>query len=883
RPALLAEPAPFMLTPHTSRLPLLGKVLLLAMAYVLAGRLALLLAIPPGFVSAMFPPVGIALAAVLIWGYPLLLGVFLGSTLLNLSIGGPLSWLGLVVASAIALGTTLQCLSACWLIKRFVGFPNPLTEERSIFLLLLLGGPLTCMLSASAGVATLYLSQLISATQMPASWLTWWVGDSIGVLIATPLMFIFFAQPRPLWRSRIGNVGLPLLISCSIMVLIFIRASQAEEQQLRERFHQQSKLMAGAIKSRFELYSRSVQSIERLFAASDEISRQDFAAFVGNLPNLYPGVRALGWNLMVSHPQRASFEAAMAAQGFAGFHISERNASGNFVRAGVREHYAPVTYIVPLADNARALGYDIASEPLRQQALKRARDSGELAMTAPISLVQDAQQEPGVLLFYPVYQNPTQPTDVASRQHALLGYATAVVRISELLDAAVSDYSRTDFQLQLHDITDAEPAVMYGSNPPALPAYAQPLVWQESWTVGGRNLQVSMAPSLDFLQHNQSRQSWAQLVGGLLLCSLLGGFLLSITGRAEQVRRLVKQRTLELSAILEHAAEAILIFDQQGRLERANPAANRLFGYPAAQLLLQPLERLLPALQGDIEANLENLLGSDIQVQGQHADAHALQLEISLSRFELPGRQLYICLLRDIAARKQVEQLKNEFISTVSHELRTPLTSIKGSLGLLAAGVFGQLPAPAQELVDIAQSNSERLVSLVNDILDIEKLEFGQAQLQLVPTDLQPLLQQALAQNQGYADSFNVHLRLHSSVSEPLLVAVDELRLQQVLSNLISNAVKFSPAQGRVEISTRLLAGQVEVAVRDYGVGIADEFRGRIFQKFAQADGSDTRAQGGTGLGLSICKALMERMHGEIDYHSVPGEGSTFYVRLPLL
>jgi integral membrane sensor domain MASE1 len=181
---------------HTTHAALVGKIVLLALAYLLAGHLALLLAIPPGFASAIFPPVGIALAAVLIWGYPLLLGVFIGSTLLNLSSGGALSGLGLLLASGIALGSTLQCLSACWLIKRLVGFPNPLIEERSIFLLLLIGGPLTCMLSASIGVASLYASQLISAAQASDSWLTWWAGDSIGVLIATPLMFILFAQPH---------------------------------------------------------------------------------------------------------------------------------------------------------------------------------------------------------------------------------------------------------------------------------------------------------------------------------------------------------------------------------------------------------------------------------------------------------------------------------------------------------------------------------------------------------------------------------------------------------------------------------------------------------------------------------------------------------------
>ena len=867
-----------------NRAPLLGKILLLALAYVIAGRLALLLAIPPGFASAMFPPVGIALAAVLIWGYPLLLGVLLGSTLLNLSVGGPLSLSALLVAGGIALGTTLQCALGGWLIRRWVGFPNPLTDERSIFLLLLIGGPLTCMLSASVGVGTLYANQLISAAQAPASWLTWWVGDSIGVLIATPLMFILFAQPRALWRSRLSSVGLPLLIGSAIMVLLFIRSSVGEEENLRSRFHQQSKLIATAIKTHFELYSHSVQSIERLFAASQQVRAQEFSAFVANLPSSYPGVRALSWSLLVSQAQRPAYEAAMIAQGYPGFSISQRNAAGNLVSASPRDFYAPVTYIMPAAGNSQALGYDLASEPIRYAAMQRARDTGEATMTAPISLVQDPQQEPGILLLYPVYQGATRPSGLAERRQALQGFATAVVRISNLINTALSDYPADDFQLQLIDNTDAAPAVIYGAIEDNFPAYARPLVWQESWPVAGRNLQLSIAPSKSFLQRNQSRQSWAQLVGGLLLCSLLGGFLLSMTGRADQVRRLVKQRTLELSAILENVAEAILIFDQQGHIERSNPAASQLFGYHAGLLLTQPLDALLPTLHGQVEARLPALLGNDVEVQGRHADGHPLQLEISLSRFALPGRQLYICLLRDIAARKQVEQLKNEFISTVSHELRTPLTSIKGSLGLLAAGVFGQLPAPAQALVDIAQSNSERLVSLVNDILDIEKFEFGQLSIELTDTDLRPLLQQALELNRGYADSFEVQLQLDdSALPAHLRVAIDSQRLQQVLSNLISNAVKFSKPGGRVEISARLLDGHVEVAVRDYGLGISDEFRPRMFQKFAQADGSNTRNRGGTGLGLSICKTLLARMHGQIGFHSVPGEGSTFYFSLPLV
>jgi signal transduction histidine kinase len=184
--------------------------------------------------------------------------------------------------------------------------------------------------------------------------------------------------------------------------------------------------------------------------------------------------------------------------------------------------------------------------------------------------------------------------------------------------------------------------------------------------------------------------------------------------------------------------------------------------------------------------------------------------------------------------------------------------------------------------LSLAQKNTERLVLLVNDILDIEKLELGDSELMLSSCDLRELLQQALAQNQGYAANFGVPLSLDLQVLPlPVLVEVNNQRLQQVLSNLISNAVKFSEAGSPVHISAELQADQVLIKVRDQGPGIPAEFRSRIFQKFAQADGSDSRQRGGTGLGLSICKELMVRMHGTIGFDSVEGVGSTFYITLP--
>jgi len=864
-----------------------GKIMLLALAFLITGRLAMLLAIPPGFVSAIFPPVGVALAAVLIWGYPLLLGVFLGSTLLNLSLAvasvTQLGWQHLPVACGIALGTTVQCLCACWLIRRFIGFPNPLTADRSIMLLLLIGGPLTCLLSASAGTAVLYAHQIITPGQTLFSWWSWWIGDSIGVLIATPLMFIAFARPREIWRSRIGTVGLPLLLSCVLMVVLFFRTSADEQSRLQQRFHEQAKLMVQSIKSAIALHTSSVEPIERLFAASSSVSSSDFAIFVDPLVRDYPGIRAVSWNARVTAAQRPTFEAEMRTNGDAGFAISERNASNQLAAAAKRADYFPVTFIEPLAENRRAVGYDVSSETLRNSAMQVARDQGSATLTAPLALIQDKVQKTGMLLFYPVYTSAKPPTSVTARQQSLRGYVVAVLHIGDVIDAALSAYRPDSFQLQVTDISGAAAQAVYSKVSSAIPAYAKPLVWQEDFDVGGRSFSIEILPSERFISAQSSLQPWAILAGGLLLCSLLGGFLLSVTGRAEHVRQLVRQRTLELSGILDNAAEAILIFDSAGQIDRANAAAQQLFGYSERQFRALPIGTMLPVLQHSIQPLLQSWQGRPVETTGLTATRNPLELEVSLSNYVLPERTWYICLLHDISERKKVERLKREFVATVSHELRTPLTSIKGSLELVNAGVLGQVPPAAGKMLNLAQQNTARLVALVNDILDIEKLELGETNLLLQPAELRQQLELALLHNQGYAANFAVSLSLDlQQLPIQVPVLVNEQRLQQVLSNLISNAVKFSAPGSPVQIVAAIKDNSVLVKVCDQGPGIPAEFHTRIFQKFAQADGSDSRQRGGTGLGLSICKELMTRMHGTIGFDSVEGKGSTFYITLPL-
>lgn len=248
------------------------------------------------------------------------------------------------------------------------------------------------------------------------------------------------------------------------------------------------------------------------------------------------------------------------------------------------------------------------------------------------------------------------------------------------------------------------------------------------------------------------------------------------------------------------------------------------------------------------------------------------------------GADQVLVMIRDISKEKKSERLKREFISMVSHELRTPLTSIHGALGLIAGGVAGQLQSNVKKLMDIALNNSERLISLINDILDIEKIESGKMSFIIKPLNIVSLVEQSIESNKAYADRFKVTFRINidSNVHErETKVKGDYDRLVQVMTNLLSNAAKFSPTDEVVIISVERFNRTIRVSVKDKGPGIPGEFYNRIFQKFAQADSSDTRQKGGTGLGLSISRAIIEKLGGKIGFESEIGKGATFYFELP--
>ena len=344
-----------------------------------------------------------------------------------------------------------------------------------------------------------------------------------------------------------------------------------------------------------------------------------------------------------------------------------------------------------------------------------------------------------------------------------------------------------------------------------------------------------------------------------------------------------------IKAIIENAIDGIISIDARGHVMSFNPAAEAIFGYRSNEVIGQNVNILMPQpyrrehdgyLYNYLSTGKKKVIGIGREVEGMRKDGSTFPLELAVSEVELNDGLLFIGIIRDITERKRNEQMKNEFVSTVSHELRTPLTSIRGAISLVLGKAGAELSPKIKRMLETANRNSERLTFLINDILDLEKINSGKLEFHLEAVNLEELTKRAIDENEGYASSHNTSLRLVFDADAATTVLVDAQRLLQVFANLISNAVKYSPDNGVVEIVVRRVDDRVRISVIDKGPGIPLDFRPKIFGRFAQADSSDTREKGGSGLGLTITRAIIEQLGGHIGFDSEIDVGTEFYFEL---
>jgi PAS domain S-box-containing protein len=374
---------------------------------------------------------------------------------------------------------------------------------------------------------------------------------------------------------------------------------------------------------------------------------------------------------------------------------------------------------------------------------------------------------------------------------------------------------------------------------------------------------------------------------------IIGYLLIGTDNSAAQAAMIAAEREKVAEEMFRQAVEScpsgMVMADSAGRIVLVNGEIERMFGYQRDELIGRSIDMIVP---GHLHAEhvqhrdkfiakpeIHHMVVGHVPV-GRRKDGSEFPVEVGLNPIQAGDDILVLSVIVDTSERKRMDRLKDEFVSTVSHELRTPLTSISGSLGLLVGQWSGKLPESAARLLAIAHKNSQRLVRLLNDILDIEKLESGRVVFNLTQVDVRLLVEQAIEDNRGFAEGYGVCVQLDAASGDGEVNA-DPDRLAQVVTNLLSNAIKFSPADEEVLVAVEKIDDIVRISVRDHGSGVPVDFKEHIFAKFAQADGTNSRQKGGTGLGLSIVKQIVERLGGDVGFDDAPGGGTIFHVELP--
>lgn len=670
----------------------------IATAYYVTGRLGLLLAVPPGYATPVWLPSGIALGAILIGGYRGWPGVLFGSWLLNMAVSfdatsGIPFLKAVALCSSIGLGAALQAVVGAYLVRRVVGLPNPLSREWDIGAFLGLGGPVSCLTNATIGVTSLWIAGKIPWAAYFHNWWTWWIGDTIGVLIVTPLLLSWLAEPRDAWRRRRLTVAVPLVAAFMLTVVVFVHTRGQERDRLQLTFERHAENLAQALVGYIDRYLEVLLSIARFYASTQEVTRGEFRTFVHGSLARYAGIQALSWDRRVPDALREAYEEGVRQEGYADFQITEQDAHGRMVRAARRPEYVVVSYIEPHVGNEKALGYDAASPPDRLDVLQHARDMGRPIATGRLMLVQETGHQFGLLVFLPIYGQAPIPATVEERRQRLLGYATGVFRIGDMIDASLQGMERQGINLRIEEeAAPADQRLLYDSQMQISPALDGPpgknvtwMRWDTTVELAGRRWTLRFTPTLEYLAARQSLQPWTVLLGGMLFTSLLGAFLLIVTGRGVLIEQVVAERTAELSrtnaarareiaereqaesrfsAMAQSAVEAIISADSNGHILTWNNGARAIFGYTAEEVVGQPLTTLMPERYREahqrglaqMRATGESaLMGIVLELHGLRKDGREFPLELTLSTWTSVEGRFYGGIIRDVTERQRAE------------------------------------------------------------------------------------------------------------------------------------------------------------------------------------------------------------------------------------
>jgi len=526
-----------------------------ALAYASTGWLSLQISIPPDYISLVFLPAGVALAAVLIWGTSLLPGVFAGSLLIQilaLQRAGDFDWTWAMAISP--MGAALQAWVTAWVVWRFVGYPSAMDTPRRVLVFMFAVIPLGCLVNASISVPVLVWNGVIPATEALFSWWTWWLGDSLGVILMAPILLALLGEPADVWRPRLRTVALPMTIALLLAGMSYYQLRMGETRALHNELDEQAHAMTRDVQRRLDAQTDSVVAIAKLLELAPALSAGEFREATQPWLNRYGGTQNYGWSPLVSHAERASFEAMQRQAGRADFAILGRTPDGETFPAQPAQDYLPITLVEPLETNLSVVGLDVSVLPATRAAVQATRLSGRPEVTEGLRLVQESGEQRGVVMYQGVYaRQPGVDGSTSMEGTRLLGVVSAVFRMDDVLTAVLGDIDTTYWTLCLIDLSSGTPQRLHGPADCASQAghggRGEVLAWagerplrfgEQSWV-----LRITAGPG--HLAQARNWTAWGSMGIGFLAVAMLGAFLMVISGQARRTQVLVDQRTQELA------------------------------------------------------------------------------------------------------------------------------------------------------------------------------------------------------------------------------------------------------------------------------------------------------------------------------------------------
>ncbi len=514
-----------------------------AALYYLSAYAGKLFSFPPSGASPIWPAAGVALAALLLYKHKALLGIIGG--ILWVQEGAFLDATStqgfsnsFIMGAMVCLGSSLQAGLGFILIKRYVGINDPLIKDQKILRFLFLGGAVSCMVAASFSTATLFYLDAISVSELAANWFVWWIGDTMGVWIITPLLLIFLGQPKNIWQKRRYYISYPLFMLLAFVVIVFYYSARQETRHIKETFNHQVKRLHSAFNNELLSHIKVNEILKSFFDNSLDVSSLEFKQFTRALVAEDDGIKTLEWIPSVRLEERVLFEKT------SGINIIEADKNHQHVLASQRAVYFPIQFVSPHKGNEKLLGFDVLTNPVAKKALFKARDTGLTTATEIINLIQSPNKKNGLITYSPLYHKNQPLKTIEDRRAALRGFVASVIRI----DVEVAEIMEhiSDLQLLVR-IKDGE-NLLYNDipNKNIYQIKDSQLNQHAPLHFANRFWEIDYLPSNTFLTARQSWGRWLLLFGCLLFTGLTGTVLLIITGRTFRTEEMVRIKTAAL-------------------------------------------------------------------------------------------------------------------------------------------------------------------------------------------------------------------------------------------------------------------------------------------------------------------------------------------------